>query len=62
MKFWRTIVLQVQDRRGFLDKRVVDEGPAPEMQERRVRVERRGFKVEEFDFDERIIMGQDYTI
>jgi hypothetical protein len=60
MKFWRTIVLQ--DRRGFLDKRVVDEGPTPEIQERRVRAERRGFKVEEFDFDERITMDQDHTI
>lgn len=47
-----------QDRRRFPDRRVLDEGPPPGVPERRVQAERRGFAVEELDFDEKIALGR----
>lgn len=46
------------DRRRFPDRRVMDEGPPPGQAERRIHAERRGFEVEELDFDERIALGR----
>ncbi|MFT3963218.1 hypothetical protein [Propionivibrio sp.] len=36
----------------------MDEGPPPGQAERRIHAERRGFEVEELDFDERIALGR----
>lgn len=46
------------DRRSLPERRVLDEGPPPGLLERRIHPERRGFKVEELDFDEQIALGR----
>jgi hypothetical protein len=47
-----------QDHRRFPERRVLDEGPPPGRQERRIHAERRGFEVVELNFDERIVLGR----
>ena len=44
--------LILSDRRRLSDRRMLDEGPPPGVQERRMRVERRGLNVEELELDE----------
>lgn len=44
-------------RRSCLDRRKTDGFPPPGCAERRVQAERRGIRLMEFDFDERITIG-----
>jgi putative transposase len=46
------------DRRLFPDRRLLDEGPPPGIQERRIQAERRGLHVEELDSDGNIGSGR----
>jgi len=46
-----------KSRRNCSDRRKPDDFPSPWIVERRIQAERRGIEVVEFDFDERIALG-----